>query len=299
MSLLENLKNWFGFGSPGSRPTATLTTESPLPDKPVAAHPVPAPAGPPPAAQRREQLIRFIVSKLRIYQNEPDTVPVGIRLGILSSDPEEQALYKVALWASQPGKFQQELSRQLADNYITLPKNWLFDYTFFADELPASTYRDGNISLFIVDSSKPDDTPVLGKLITLVGQTRQPEYLLDPTRQTSFCIGRGQTTQTNSGRVRTNDIVIVNDDDPDFDAQRGKGNGAVSRAHASIRYDSVQRRYALLVDPGGLPASGNKTKIIHPDDTIERADIATLVYPLQSGDQIELGGEVLLLFELQ
>ena len=284
MSLLEKVKNLFGF--------------TPAEQQPVPVTSKPTPTGPPPAAQLREQIMRFVVGKLRAYQNEPDNAPVGLRLSILCTSPEDEELYRVALWANQPGKFQAELSRQLADNYITLPKSWQFEYEFFTDELPVSTYRDGNLGLVVVDKSKPDSSPLLARIVALVGQMEQAEYVLDSTQKATFCIGRGHTTQTASGRVRTNDIVILNDDDAGFDPQKGAGNGAVSRAHATIRFDMIQKRYALLVDPGGLPAGGNKTKIIHPNDAMERADIAGMSYPLQDGDQIELGGEVMLLFEL-
>jgi len=242
--------------------------------------------------------MRFIIGKLRAYQNEPDTAPVGLRLAVLCTDTEDEDLYRVVLWANQPGKFQAELARQLADHYITLPKNWQFEFAFFMDQLPDTTYREGNLGLVVVDRAKPESATLRARVVALVGQMEQAEYILDSTQQTTFCIGRGHTTQTASGRVRTNDIVILNDDDPGFDPQKGAGNGAVSRAHATIRFDMIQKRYALLVDPGGLPSGGNKTKIIHPNDTIERADISGMSYPLQSGDQIELGGEVMLLFEL-
>lgn len=242
--------------------------------------------------------MRFILSKLRAYQNEPDTSPVGLRLEILCGNPEEEELYRVALWANQPEKFQRELNRQLADNYITLPRDWQFEYVFFADELPESTHREGNLSLIVIDKSKPDGALLLARIVTLVGQTEQAEYVLNPAEKATFAIGRGHTTQTTSGRVRTNDIVILNDDAPGFDPKKGEGNAAVSRAHATLRYDVAQKRYVLLVDAGGLPASGNKTKIMHPDNSVERADIAGMVYPLQDGDQIELGGEVMLMFSL-
>ena len=298
MNLIEKVKNLFGF-TPAERPSAAGSENAPdQTGQPTSDRPKSTPAGPPPAAQLREQVMRFIIGKLRVYQNEPDTAPVGVRLAVLGTDTEDEDLYRVALWANQPGKFQAELARQLADHYITLPKNWQFEYTFFMDQLPDTTYREGNLGLVVVDRSKPESAQLLAKITALVGQMEQAEYVLDSTRQPTFCIGRGHTTRTASGRVRTNDIVLLNDDDPGFDAKKGAGNGAVSRAHATIRYDLVQKRYALLVDPGGLPSGGNKTKIIHPDDTIERADIAGMSYPLQSGDQIELGGEVMLLFEL-
>ncbi|SFB91112.1 FHA domain-containing protein [Spirosoma endophyticum] len=295
MSILDNVKNLFGF-TPSQPAPAVNATEAPA--EPVAETPKPAPQGPPPAGQRRDQLLRFIVDKLRPYQNEPETTPSGFKLCIVPENGEEEELYRVALWDSQPGKFQKELSRQLADNYIKLPKNWRFEYTFYSDALPDCTYREGNLGLLVLDDSKPTGPPKRARISALVGQTEQTDYTLDPAQKTMFCIGRGHSVQTTSGRVRTNDIVILNDDDPAFTAEKGRGNGAVSRSHATIRYDVAQQRYALLVDPGGLPSSGNKTKVFHPDDTIERADIPGMGYPLQHGDQIELGGEVVLLFEL-
>lgn len=295
MGILETVKNLFGFTSTPSTPPTNTPAEreaAPIPPKPK-------PSGPPPAGQRRNGIIRFVIEKLLPYQNEPENAPVGLRLFVLSENAEEEEVVRVALWTNQPGKFQQELNRQLADNYIKLAKDWLFEVAFFRDQLPDAPYREGNLALVVLDPRKSDGPVQRAAIKTLVGQTEQHEYDLDPTQKTLFHIGRGQSTQTASGRVRINDIVILHEDDPGFDPQKGAENGAVSRAHATIQYNPVQRKYTLLVDPGGLPANGNKTKIMHPDETIERADIAGMTYPLQHGDQIELGGAVTLLFELR
>ncbi|AKD56312.1 FHA domain-containing protein [Spirosoma radiotolerans] len=303
MSLLDTIKNLFGF-TPTSPAQATrpavqaFDLEKTDSQEPISEPPKPISQGPPPAGQRRDQMLHFIVDKLRPYQNEPETAPIGVTLCLVATNPEEEAIDRVALWASQPGKFQKELSRQLADNYIKLPNDWRFEYAFYQAILPETTYREGNLGLIVLDKAKASQTPSLARVVTLTGQTEQTDYVLDPTQKTSFCIGRGRSSQTTTGRIRTNDIVILNDNDPGFDPQRGAENGAVSRAHATIRYDTTRRQYSLLVDAGGLPASGNKTKIFHPDNSIERADIAGMGYPLQSGDQIELGGAVTLLFEL-
>lgn len=306
MSILDSLKKLFGFTphQTGTAPIPEPVLSAPEPAvsrvepvvPPISTAPKPAPSGPPPAARRRDQLLGFVIAKLRPYQNEPGAAPTGLRLHVAITNPEEEELYRVALWDSQPGKFRTELDRQLADNYIKLPKDWRFEYVLATEALSDCTYRDGNLGLVILDDSTPDGPPRLARIVALIGQTEQADYALDPTQKTSFCIGRGHTTQTTSGRVRTNDIVFLNDDDPGFDARQGAGNGAVSRAHATIRYITGQKRYVLLVDPGGLPASGNKTKILHPDDSIDRADIAGMSYPLDDGDQIELGGTVTLLF---
>ncbi|GAB3786022.1 hypothetical protein GCM10028818_48680 [Spirosoma horti] len=301
MSLFDTIKNLFGFTPTSSEPATKPAIQSL--DSAETNQPIPEPAksvlqGPPPAGQRRDQMLRFIVDKLRPYQNEPETAPTGMTLCIASTSPEEEEIDRVALWASQPGKFQKELSRQLADNYIKLPTHWRFDYAFYSDALPETTYREGNLGLIVQDNTKAQGAPLLARVVALSGQTELLDYVLDPTQKTSFCIGRGRSTQTASGRIRTNDIVILNDDDPGFDPRKGADNGAVSRSHATIRYEVTRRQYSLLVDAGGLPASGNKTKIFHPDNRMERADIAGMGYPLQHGDQIELGGAVTLLFEL-
>lgn len=294
MSLFENVKNLFGFTH--SQPTPTDKPEIPV--EPVAGTPKPVQQGPPPAGHQRDRLLHFIVDKLHPYQNEPETAPVGLKLCIVCTDAKDEEVYSVALWATQPDKFHRELNRQLADNYIKLPKAWRFDYAFYTDELPDCTYRAGNLGLIIQDKLHQDTSPLLARLVALTGQTEQADYVLDPAKKTNYCIGRGHSSQTTSGRIRTNDIVILNEGDAGFDAQRGAENGAVSRAHATIRYDAVRRQYSLLVDAGGLPASGNKTKIFHPDERVERADIPGMGYPLDHGDQIELGGAVMFLFEL-
>ncbi|SOD80086.1 FHA domain-containing protein [Spirosoma fluviale] len=291
MSLLDSVKNLFGF-----TPAQPVKPESA--SEQTVETPKPVSKGLPPAGQQRDRLLRFVIDKLRPYQNEPETAPNSLNLCILRTTAEEEDVYNVALWASQPGKFRNELARQLADNYIQLPADWRFSYAFYSDALPPCTYRDGNLGLIIPDKSRPDTSPLLARLVAVKGQTEQDAYELNPVQKTSYCIGRGHSTQAASGRVRTNDIVVLNDDDPGFDAERGAGNGAVSRAHATIRYDAARRQYSLLADPGGLPASGNKTKIFHPDGSLDRADIPGMGYPLQHGDQIELGGEVTLLFEV-
>ncbi|WP_338876159.1 FHA domain-containing protein [Spirosoma sp. SC4-14] len=286
MGILESVKHLFGFAPTSLPASAGLQTPA-----------IPNSLGPPPAAQRRDQVITFVLEKLRPYQNEPDNAPTEIQLFVLCENQEEEDLYRVALWDKQPGKFQKELNRQLADNYIKLPPNWQLSYAFFRDRLPVSTYQQGNVGLSLPETNQTVGPGCRASLKTVVGQTEQALYVLDPEQKTQFYIGRGQTSRTTSGRVRTNDIVILAEDDPGFDPKTGAGNQTVSRDHATIQFDPAKRTYRLLVDPGGLPARGNKTKILHPDNTIERADIAGMTYPLHDGDQIELGGEVTLLFE--
>jgi hypothetical protein len=305
MSILEKIKEVFGF-TPAATTHKQNNTDSNQgtssePESTGRQQPkiVPANAGPPPAAIQRDKVLRFVVDKLRPYQNESASAITGLRLFVAYQTPEEADEFRVALWENQPGRFQQEVNRLLLDNYITLPGNWSLTHELVAGSLPTVAYQQDNVGLTLVRKDTPTDGPApVARLRALKGQLAQTEYRLDPAEKTSFCIGRGQTAETPSGRVRTNDIVILNPDEPGFDTELGRNNGAVSRSHATIRYDAVKQRYVLLVDPGGLPASGNKTKIFRTDDQLERADIAGLSYPLQDGDQIELGGAVSLLFSL-
>lgn len=301
MAFSDKLKQLFGLGAP---PEATPTTQPDEPTNRQRATPAPAPPPasvpkPPPAAQRREELFRFLIKKLTPYANETDNAPLGLRLWVRCPTTDEVQLMQVVLYANQPGRFQEELSRHLANHYIALAPNWLFEWQLVADELPAEcTYHSGNFGLAVV--FKPVATavhPTQLRLRALTGQTAEPDYLLDPSQKLSYCLGRGTTVETASGRIRTNDIVFVDPEEPAFDPSRGEVNQVVSRQHATIKFDETSRRYRLYVDPGGLPTNGNKTKILHANDTLERADMPGVGYLLVPGDQIELGGEVKLLVE--
>ncbi len=291
MSFINNLKQFFGLGTP---PT-DVPLPSPVPETNTAA--VPASTLPPTPLQR-EKLYRFIIDNLAPYTNEREGLPIGLRLWIQSTDSAEEDRMAIALYASQPGHFQAELSRRLADQYIQLAPDWSFTWQFVQDALPANcTYRTGNLGLEIIHPATANDQPLRVRVRALTGQTTEDSYLLDPALQTDFRVGRGRTVETASGRVRTNDIAFLDAGDPDFDSERGEPNLSVSRQHATIRYDATGRRYRLFADAGGLPANGNKTKILRTDDTVERADLPGVGYVLTPGDQIELGGEAKLLLE--
>ena len=296
MPLSDNLKRFFGMGAPPAE-TPKLAVPEPAQSVPVAAQS--STPKPPPAPKKRDELFRFLVEKLTPFANEKDNAPLGLRLWVLCPTPEDEQLMSVVLYAHQPGQFQAELNRHLANHYIALPPNWPLEWQLVHDALPVDcTYHQGNYGLSLI--FKPvaaTINPAQIQLRVLVGQTVSDTYFLDSTQKTEFTIGRGQTVETASGRIRTNDIVFIDGDDATFDAIRGEANLVVSRQHATIKYDAVNRRFRLYADPGGLPASGNKTKILHPDDTIERADMPGMGYALSPGDQIEFGGEAKLLVE--
>ena len=76
----------------------------------------------------------------------------------------------------------------------------------------------------------------------------------------------------------------------------GASNQYVSRNHAVITFNPQQRSYFIAADKGGVPESGNKTKLFTAAGRIVRLDIAGAAHELQDGDQLELGGSARLLF---
>ena len=289
MPFIDNLKQLFGLGTLPADAVPTPVAPTNIPAQPR--------TGMPPTPQLRENLYRFVVEKLAAYASETDGLPTGLTLWLLTAGVEEDDQFAVALYAGQPGHFRSELARHLADHYIKLAPDWRFSWQFVRDSLPANcTYQQGNLGLEVIRPAT--EKPLCVQIRALTGQTTQPSYLLDPMVQTEFRLGRGQQVQTASGRVRTNDIAFLDSGEPGFDPVQGEPNLSVSRQHATIQYDAATRRYRLLADAGGLPANGNKTKILRANETIERVDLPGVGYSLAPGDQIELGGEATLLVEV-
>ncbi|MEZ0483886.1 FHA domain-containing protein [Fibrella aquatica] len=299
MAFIDNLKQLFGLGTYPANDQSSAAEAAgkvPVAPVPVANTPASSLSGMPTTPRQRENMYRFIVEKLAVYASETNGLPIGLTLWVRCADTAEEERMAVALYATQPGHFQAELSRHLADQYISLAPDWTFNWQFIRDDFPNTcTYQQGNLGLEVTHQSA--GKPLKIRIRTLTGQTSQTLYVLDPTQQTEFRIGRGRTVETASGRVRTNDIAFIDPGEPGYDAVRGEPNQSVSRQHATIRYDAANRRYRLTADAGGLPANGNKTKILRADDTIERADLPGVGYAIAAGDQIELGGEANLLLE--
>jgi len=124
------------------------------------------------------------------------------------------------------------------------------------------------------------------------GSLSQKEYVLDPTQKTVFHIGRGEISRHEAYRI--NDIVIKPDES---DFKQSEKNSNVSGAHADIIFKN--NSFRLRAMPRGCrSAGGSATKIVHGDNLpVELEDTITL-YPLQHGDLIELGKNVLLKFEI-
>ncbi|OIN60976.1 FHA domain-containing protein [Arsenicibacter rosenii] len=252
-------------------------------------------SGLPAAPQKRAEILAFIINSLHPYRDEAQTDIQGLTLLVCCPTAEEEELMRVALYTAFPDRFKEdELDRELANHYIRLPRNWTFTIQLVPDHLPDCRFRQGNLGLQL-QRAHTAPVPVSQAIISaLRGQTHQAAYIIQPDGQTTLLIGRGFKPALPSGRVRTNDIVFLEKSDPAFDPVSGKENGAVSRNHAKITFDPVRKGFFLFADEGGLPMSGNKTKIFRSDDSVVRVDIMGMGYPLQDGDQIELGGEATL-----
>lgn len=107
----------------------------------------------------------------------------------------------------------------------------------------------------------------------------------------TYNIGRGKQTQTSAGMIRVNDIVI--DDDPCCTAY--ERNKYVSRCHAHI-----SKGFLLYVDEGGTRLNKNRTRIQREgfNEPIDLMSNTHTPVPLQNGDIIELGKNVMLRFKL-
>ncbi|GAO41056.1 FHA domain-containing protein [Flavihumibacter petaseus] len=252
----------------------------------------------PAAAGYRDAVLRFILKSLQPYVDEKSAVVDGLRLYIRCEDMQAASLVQVALYLDRPGHFQQDiLQRHLHNHYIHLSAGWFFEVQVTEEAFPENIISDGQFGLDIVRPNQAWGQPG-GKAVirTLVGQTEQTEYPLDPSRQLKYYIGRSREPRLSSGKVHPNDIVFVAADEPGFDSEKARGNLQVSRNHAMICFDPRFKKFLLYPDKGGLPESGNKLKVYTQDDKVRQLNIAGVPHELRDGDQIALGGEAILVF---
>jgi len=287
---------------PAYPPISTVNTPAVTPAKETAIQPAGGKPSPkktffPESAEKREAITSFIVNSLKPYVDETGISISALRLYIVCADNAAQETARIALHADKPGYFRAEkLERKLQNNFIQLSDNWNFSYELVSGQLPDCIFKKGDLGLDVFINQHSRHHRVLATLRVLTGQTASDEYVLDSSANKHYCIGRGFQPQLASGKLHTNDIVFLNREDPGFDEHRGKQNLYVSRDHAVIAFNPSFNRFLLYADKGGLPESGNKTKIFKANNKIERVDIAEIGHELRNGDQIELGGGAKLLF---
>ena len=129
-------------------------------------------------------------------------------------------------------------------------------------------------------------------IIEGTGSMMQPSYVLDSDRKKIFHIGRGVTSRK-GGKYRVNDIVIK---DKEADHDLLECNAHVSSTHADIVFKN--NKFYIKAAIGGCRAiGGSPTQLVRDEKATELRD-TNLLYPLEDGDIIELGKNVLLVYSL-
>lgn len=147
------------------------------------------------------------------------------------------------------------------------------------------------------NDNPPKETPYVRVLATLsiiegTGSMIKPTYTLDSDIKKVYHIGRGVTSRK-GGKYRINDIVIK---DKEADQELLQYNAHVSSTHADIVFKN--NKYYIKAAIGGCRAiGGSPTKVVRNENATELRD-TTLLYPLEDGDIIELGKNVLLIYSL-
>ena len=124
------------------------------------------------------------------------------------------------------------------------------------------------------------------------GSLKQQRYELDASSKTVFHIGRGKVVKK-GGVIRINDIII-NDEETDDKIL------AINRRVSSAQADILWRNgafYLKAMPSGCRPEGGAATKVYHEEKFRELRDTFMPVL-LHDGDFIELGGTLLLSFNI-
>lgn len=248
---------------------------------------------------KREEIIRFIINGLKPYIDEKGHTIAGLRLYVVCNNKELEETLQVALCTDTPGMFQKDhLERKLVNNFIQLSGGWFFEQHFVKDKLPDYCISQGAMGLEVIRRGQDFVQQYsIARLQVLVGKAEFPEYELNPQKQLKFNIGRTKNPQLTSGKIHTNDIIFWGQGEPLFDEQTAAANLHVSRNHAYIMYNPQLDKFFLFPDKGGLPENGNKTRIYTADDKVKSLNVPGVSHELQDGDQIELGGAVILIFK--
>lgn len=125
------------------------------------------------------------------------------------------------------------------------------------------------------------------------GALVKKSYTLNPEVRKKYNIGIGALPDMQGKRVRENHIAI----DDNTDSPQYENNKYVSRTHAHIGF-SEKYGFYLQVDIGGSRAHlGSRTQVFRGENTPIEVENIDLPVPLQNGDFIVLGKQVMLHFE--
>ena len=296
-NIIGQLKRGFGFAD----------RETPAPEQTENKEPVviekPAQTGFsfPAANAKREEIIGFIIKAMEPYIDEKIQPIAGLRLYLKVSDPVDEQLIRVALYLDNPSVFQREhLERKLVNYFIPLDTYWTFECQLVKSGFPENIFVRNNLGIEVLHHGQALAGPYIsGRLKILSGKAEREEYELNGKEKLRFNIGRSRTPQLSSGKMQYNDIVFPGKDDPAFDENIYHNNLHVSRNHAFIQFNPQVNKFYLYADYGGLPDNGNKTKLHTIAGDAKLLSMPGVGHELHDGDQIELGGKVLMLFTLE
>jgi FHA domain len=296
-NIIEQIKKGFGF----AEQPVTLNNTGEESEKPVPVKPVQKSFSLPAANARREEVIGFIVKALEPYIDEKTQPIAGIRLYLKMSDAVDEQVTRVALHLDSPTVFQKEhLERKLSNYFIPLETYWTFECQLVKQDFPEHIFVRGDLGLEVLHRGQALAGPYISaRLKILSGKAEQEEYVLNGKDKLRFHIGRSRSPQLSTGKMQYNDIVFPGKDDPSFNESVYAANLHVSRNHAFIQFNPQMNKFYLYADNGGLPDNGNKTRIHTSNGEGKLIAMPGVGHELHHGDQIELGGKVLMLFLLE
>ncbi len=294
-NIIDQLKKGFGFTEKSPDTNNVVVESENITDKIPAQKSFSLPA----ANARREEVISFIIKALGPYIDEKVQPIAGIRLYLKLNDAIEEQLTRVALHLDNPIVFRQEyLERKLANYFIPLDNNWTFECQLVKSEFPENIFVQQNLGLEVLHHGQALAGPFISARIKiLTGKAERGDYILNGKDKLRFHIGRSHAPQLSTGKLQYNDIVFPGKDDPSFEETAYQSNLHVSRNHAYIQFNPQVNKFYLYADKGGLPDNGNKTKLHTNNGDAKLISMPGVGHELHHGDQIELGGKVLMLFE--
>lgn len=190
-------------------------------------------------------------------------------------------------------RFRQLMQEQL-DNHLlhSLACGKLTVLSGTAESADAITVIDHVLQLVLAAVGNQATALATLSVVGRMGSMKESTCLLDSSKKQIFHIGRGEMVKRD-GKYRVNDVV-VNDEEPHADLL------AMNRKVSSSQADILWREGAFYIKAmasGCRAEGGSPTKVIRDETAMELRDIYTLI-PLQDGDYIELGGAVMLRFDL-
>ena len=253
------------------------------------------------AIDKRAFVINELLKKFRSSTGTDTKLMENLVIIVIRNDEDDDmAKYD---WIGK--RFEDDLKRELTNAFlekigskslqiILKPKSETEDCISLIDN--QVYYKWGKADTSVDDKPKeiPYERVVASvSIIEGTGSMMQPSYVLDSDRKKIFHIGRGVTSRK-GGKYRVNDIVIK---DKEADHDLIECNAHVSSTHADIVFKN--NKFYIKAAIGGCRAiGGSPTKLVRDEKATELRD-TNLLYPLEDGDIIELGKNVLLVYSLK